>query len=346
MPEKTADFRSDTITRPTPAMRAAMAAAKVGDDVFGDDPTVIELQERLAAMLGKEAALFVPSGTMSNLIGVRLHCRPGDALICEAQSHVHYYEQGGYAQLNGVAAWPLHGKQGVLTLEQLEGVPRDDDPHFPRVTLLCLENTHNRGGGKIQPHETIAEQCEWAHALGMRTHLDGARLWNAAVASGIPLAQWSKHFDTVNVCFSKGLGAPVGSALAGPADLIREAVRHRKVVGGGMRQVGIIAAAALYALENHMDRLAEDHANARKLADGLRQIPGVRMDPEPPDTNLVYFHLAPGPLSSVEMVARLARRGVLMHETGPYTVRAVTHLDVDAEDVQRAIEAVALEMKA
>jgi threonine aldolase len=345
MSSTAADFRSDTVTRPTPAMRAAMAAAKVGDDVFGDDSTVIELQERLAAMLGKEAALFVPSGTMSNLIGVRVHCRPGDALICEAEAHVHFYEQGGYAQLNGVAAWPLQGRHGVLQVEQLETVPRPDDPHFTRVRLLCLENTHNRGGGHIQPYDNIETLCAWARTRGLRTHLDGARLWNAAVASGIPLILWARHFDTVNVCFSKGLGAPVGSALVGPAELIREAVRHRKVLGGGMRQVGVLAAAALYALEHHIERLADDHANARKLADGLRQIPGVQLRPETVDTNLVYFHLPRGPVTAAELVARLGRRGILMCDTGPYFVRAVTHLDVDAKDVQHAIEAVATELQ-
>ena len=343
MPTKPADFRSDTLTRPTPAMRAAMAAAKVGDDVYGDDPTVNELQQRLAEMLGKEAALFVPSGTMSNLIGVRLHCRPGDALICEAESHVFYYEQGGYAQINGTAVWPLPGQGGVLQIEQLETVPIREDPHSPRVRLLCLENTHNRGGGRIQPYENVEKLCAWAKSRSLRTHLDGARLWNAAVASGIPLAQWARPFDTVNVCFSKGLGAPVGSALAGPAELIREAVRHRKLVGGGMRQAGILAAAALYALDNHIERLAEDHANARKLADGLGQIAGVRVDA--PHTNLVYFNLTPGPLTAAELNSRLCARGVLMHATGPHALRAVMHMDVGSEDVDRAIEAVATELK-
>ena len=324
-------------------MRAAMAAAEVGDDVYGDDPSVNELQRRLAAMLGKEAALFVPSGTMSNLIGVRLHCRPGDAMICEAESHVFFYEQGGYAQVNGVAVWPLRGQCGVLQAEQLETVLIREDPHSARVRLLCLENTHNRGGGRIQPYENVEKLCDWAHSRGLRTHLDGARLWNAVVASGIPLAQWARHFDTVNVCFSKGLGAPVGSALAGPAELIREAVRHRKLFGGGMRQAGILAAAALHALDHHIDRLADDHANARKLGEGLRHIPGVRVDAF--DTNLVYFHLTPGPLTAAELVARLGRRGVLMHNTAPYSARAVTHMDVDASDVQSAIEAVAAEIQ-
>ena len=343
MPSKPVDLRSDTLTRPTPAMRAAMAEAKVGDDVYGDDPTVNELQQRLAAMLGKEAALFVPSGTMSNLISVRLHCRPGDAMICEAEAHVYFYEQGGYAQVNGVAVWPLHGQNGVLQVEQLETVLIREDPHSARVRLFCLENTHNRGGGRIQPYENVETLCAWAKSRGLRTHLDGARLWNAAVASGIPLAQWTRHFDTVNVCFSKGLGAPVGSALAGPADLIREAIRHRKVFGGGMRQAGILAAGAIHALDHHIQRLADDHANARKLGDGLRQIPGVRVDAI--DTNLVYFHLSPGPLTAKELVARLDRRGVLMHNTGPYSLRAVTHMDVDAGDVQCAIEAVAAELR-
>ena len=263
MPSIPKDFRSDTVTRPTSAMRSAMAAAAVGDDVWGEDPTVIELQDCLAQRLGKEATLFVPSGTMSNLIGVRLHCRAGEAMICEAESHVYYYEQGGYAQVNGVIARPLQGLNGVLRLEQLEALPEHDNVHFPRTRLLCLENTHNRGGGRILPYENVETLCGWARRRGLRTHLDGARLWNAAVASGISPAQWSQHFDTVSVCFSKGLGAAVGSALAGPRDLIREALRHRKLFGGGMRQAGILAAAALYALDHHVDRLAEDHANAR-----------------------------------------------------------------------------------
>ncbi len=311
MPTKPADFRSDTITRPTPAMRAAMAAAAVGDDVFGDDPTVNELQQRLAEMLGKEAALFVPSGTMSNLIGVRLHCRPGDALICEAESHVFYYEQGGYAQINGTAVWPLPGKGGVLQIEQLETVPIREDPHSPRVKLLCLENTHNRGGGRIQPYENVESLCAGpiarpADAPGRRPALErGGRL-------GHSVGTMDKTLRHGQRLLQQGARAPVGSALVGPAELIREAVRHRKLVGGGMRQAGILAAAALYALDNHIERLADDHANARKLADGLRQISGVRVDA--PDTNLVYFHLAPGPLKAAELNARLcARRSNACH---------------------------------
>jgi threonine aldolase len=235
------------------------------------------------------------------------------------------------------------GQNGVLALEQLEALSMQEDPHFSRTRLLCLENTHNRGGGRIQPYENVEALCGWARRQGLRTHMDGARLWNAAVASGVPPAQWSRQFDTVSVCFSKGLGAPVGSALAGPRDLIGEALRHRKVFGGGMRQVGVLAAAALYALDHHVERLAEDHANAQKLAAGLRQIPGLRLDPV--DTNLVYFILTPGRLPAGELVERLRQRGILMHETGPHSIRAVTHLDVTAADVQEAIDAVAAELR-
>lgn len=332
------DFRSDTVTRPTPAMRAAMAEAAVGDDVFGDDPTVIALQERVAQVLGKEAALFVPSGTMSNLIAVRSHCRPGDSLICEAQCHLFYYEQGGYAQLCGVAARPVEGQHGLLTLEQVQSQLLPDNVHFTRTRLLCLENTHNRGGGRLQPYETIEALCGWARQNGLRTHLDGARLWNAVVASGIAAARWARHFDTVNVCFSKGLGAPVGSALAGPAELIREAIRHRKVLGGGMRQAGILAAAALHALEHHVDRLVDDHRNARRLADGIRQIDGLRLEGDTIDTNIVVFHVQPQRGSALDLVGCLRERGVLMLASGPSTIRAVTHLDVTAADVDRAVE--------
>jgi threonine aldolase len=335
------DFRSDTVTRPTPAMRQAMAEAAVGDDVFGDDPTVNRLQEQVAALLGKEAALFVPSGTMSNVIGVRLHCRPGDELICEANSHVYLYEQGGYAQLNGTAVRPVTGSYGILTLPQVEQLICPDDQHFPQTRLLCLENTHNRGGGRVQPYATLVELCRWAHERGLKTHLDGARLMNAVVASGIPAAQWAEHFDSVGLCFSKGLGAPVGSAIAGTREQMALARRHRKLLGGGMRQAGILAAAALYALEHHVARLAEDHANARRLADGIRRIGRLGLDPEAIDTNIVYFQVDPGCGTAAEFCAALERRGLWLHDMGPQTARAVTHLDVDRDDVDRAIEILA-----
>ncbi len=252
MPERVLDFRSDTVTRPTPGMRAAMAAAEVGDDVFGDDPSVLRLQSRAAELLGKEAALFVPSGTMANLIAVRLHCRPGDEMICEAGCHIYNYEQGGYAQINNVAVQPVAGESGVMRLEQLTGLARPDNPHFVRTRLVTIENTHNRGGGRIQPYDTVEAICGWARQNGLRSHLDGARLLNAVAATGIAAPRWTRHFDSVSLCFSKGLGAPVGSVLAGPRDLVADGLRHRKVFGGGMRQSGVLAAAALYALDHHV----------------------------------------------------------------------------------------------
>lgn len=333
------DLRSDTVTRPTAAMRAAMANAPVGDDVYGEDPTVEQLQRRTAELLGKEAAIFVPSGTMSNSIGVRLHCRPGDEMICEAECHLYYYEQAGYAQLSGVAARPVPGVDGVWQPEQLYGLLRPENPHFVRTRLLCLENTHNRGGGRIQPYDVVQTVCRWAHDHGLATHLDGARLFNAAVATGIEASRWAQHFDTVSVCFSKGLGAPIGSALAGPRDLIALAVRHRKVLGGGMRQAGIIAAGALYALEHHIQRLAEDHANAQRLADGIQQIDGLRLQSERVDTNLVFFAVDPASGTAAELTADLQTRGVLVNATGPSTLRAVTHLDVTRQDIDHALSA-------
>lgn len=338
MPHEHLDFRSDTVTRPAPAMRAAMAEAEVGDDVFGEDPTVNRLQNRVAEMLGKEAALFVPSGTMSNLIGVRLHCRPGDEMICEAGCHVFNYEQGGYAQLSGVAARPVEGRHGVIQPEQLHGLVRPNNAHLVRTRLVCLENTHNRGGGKILPYENVEAICRWARRNGLRTHLDGARLLNAVVATGIEAPRWTQHFDTVSICFSKGLGAPVGSALAGPRELIDEGHRHRKVFGGGMRQAGVLAAAALYALEHHVQRLAEDHANASRLAAGIRQIDRLELVGDSVDTNMLFFRVDPARGTAAEFVASLKERGLLMLETAPQTIRAVTHLDVNADDVDRAIE--------
>jgi len=288
-------------------------------------------------MLGKEAALFVPSGTMSNSIAVRLHCRPGDELICEAGCHIYNYEQGGYAQLSGVAARPVQGTYGVLEPAQLEDLVRPADPHFVRTRLLCLENTHNRGGGRIQPYATVEAVCAWARQCGLATHLDGARLLNAVVATGIEAPRWARHFDTVSTCFSKGLGAPVGSALCGPKELIAEAIRHRKLLGGGMRQAGVLAAAALYALEHHVDRLAEDHANAQRLAEGIRRIDRLRLDPDTVDTNLVFFHVDPGWGTAAEFSAKLRNRRLLMNATGRTMLRAATHLDVSRDDVDRAL---------
>jgi threonine aldolase len=332
------DFRSDTVTKPTKAMRRAMAEAEVGDDVFGEDPTVNRLQERVAELLGKEAAVYVPSGSMSNQVGVRLHCSPGDEFICEAGCHIYNYEQGAFAQLSGIVARTVNGEYGVLLPEQLRDLIRPDNEHLVRTRLMCLENTHNRGSGRIQPYDVVAAICDWAHENGLRTHLDGARLFNAAVASGIAADRWARHFDTVSVCFSKGLGAPVGSALAGPRDLMVLARRHRKLFGGTMRQAGVIAAGALYALDHHIDRLAEDHANAQRLAEIIRSIDEFELRPPKVDTNIVIFAVDPKLGTATEFATALKERGLLVLSVGPQLIRAVTHLDVNSDDVERAGE--------
>ncbi|MEK6236241.1 MAG: aminotransferase class I/II-fold pyridoxal phosphate-dependent enzyme [Planctomycetales bacterium] len=335
------DFRSDTVTRPTPGMRKAIAEAEVGDDVFGDDPTVIRFQERVAETLGKEAALFVPSGTMSNQLAIRTQCRPGEELICESGCHIYNYEQGGAAQLSGVTCRYLEGEHGVLRLDQLQAMKRPENEHLVRTRMVALENTHNRGGGMVFPLEHVKAICGWAREQGLKTHLDGARLFNAVVASGIEAASWAEHFDTGSVCFSKGLGAPVGSALAGPRDLILEARRHRKVLGGGMRQVGILAAAALYALDNHVDRLAEDHENAQTLAAAVRDLPGLELSPQEVHTNIVIFEIDPALDTAAGFTARLEEHGVRVIAFGPTQVRICTHLDVSADDVREACRALA-----
>lgn len=340
MSTATLDFRSDTLTTPTPAMREAMAAAAVGDDVFGEDPSINALQDRVADLLGMEAAIFVPSGTMSNLIGVMLHGGRGDEFLCETGCHIFNYEQSGYAQIGGLAARPVAGEDGVLRLEHVEGLIRPVNDHLVRTRMLCLENTHNRGGGRIQPYAEVRRLCDWAHEQGLTTHLDGARLWNAAVATGVPLADWAACFDTVSVCFSKGLGAPVGSALAGPRDWIARARRIRKVLGGGTRQGGVIAAAALHAVEHHIDRLAEDHAKAKTLAEAVARSPGLHLATPEVDTNIVIFQVAAELGTAAEFCDRLREHGVLMLSVGAQDVRAVTHLDVSPADAEAAATAI------
>jgi threonine aldolase len=332
------DLRSDTVTKPTAGMRAAMAAAEVGDDVSGEDPSVNALEARIAGMLGKEAAVFVPSGTMSNQIAVRVHCQPGDEFLCEASCHIFNFEQAAYAQLFGIAAQAIEGDYGVLTVEQLVDRIRPLDNHSVHTRLVCIENTHNRGAGRIQPFDTVAEICEWAAENGLARHLDGARLFNAAVASGIPLRDWASHFDTVSVCFSKSLGAPVGSALCGSHEHIQQARRLRKALGGGMRQAGVVAAAANYALDHHLDRLAEDNENAQILADAVRHTPGLTLDPDIVDTNIVIFKVAPELGTSPEFCSRLRAEGVLIGASTRYRARAVTHLDVSREQVEQAAQ--------
>ena len=285
MTETLIDLRSDTVTQPTVAMREAMARAPVGDDVFNEDPTVHQLQDRVADLLGKEAALFVPSGTMSNQVCVRVHTQPGDEILCDVNSHIYVYEAGGPAVHSGVMCRTLEGDHGILEVSQLEDKIRPIDDHQVRTRLVCLENTHNRGGGRIYPLAKIRAISTWARQHGLAMHLDGARLWNAIVATGIPAAEWAGPFDSVSVCFSKGLGAPIGSALAGPREFIARARRVRKLFGGGMRQAGILAAAALFALDHHQERLADDHRHAQLMAQAIAETPGLRLDPPEVETN-------------------------------------------------------------
>lgn len=332
------DLRSDTVTRPSAAMRAAIASADVGDDVIDVDPTVDRLERLTAEILGKEAAIYMPSGSMTNQIAIRIHCKQGDEFLCEAGCHIYNYEQGAFAQISGVVARTVEGEGGILKPGQLLGLIRPENDHLVRTRLVALENTHNRGAGRIQPYEYVAEICSWAHDNGLATHLDGARLFNAVVATRIEADRWARHFDTVSVCFSKGLGAPVGSALAGTKEMIREARRHRKLFGGGMRQAGIIAAGALYALENNIARLADDHANAQILAEAIRDIDGLTLQPDQVDTNIVIFHVDPTLGTAAEFVARLKEHGVLMLAISPTSVRAVTHLDVNEAQVKTACE--------
>ena len=333
------DLRSDTVTKPTPAMREAMARAEVGDDVFGDDPTVKELEAQTADLLGKEAALFVPSGTMANQLALRSHTQPGDEILVEANAHIYYYEGGAPAALSGVMCRCLNGQRGIFTGADVEAALRPADQHFAPTRLVCLENTHNRGGGKIWSLDQTEEVTATARKHRLQLHLDGARLWNAAVASGIPERAYAAHFDTISVCFSKGLGAPVGSALVGSRDVIGRARRFRKMFGGGMRQAGIIAAGALFALRHQHDRLAEDHANAKALASGLATVDGLELDPAEVETNMVRFRVRS--LPARQLVDRLRAEGVLVLPVAPDTIRAVTNLMVSSDDIQAAVAIIA-----
>ena len=339
------DLASDTVTRPTSGMRQAMANAAVGDDVFDEDPSIQALEAKIAEVTGKDDAIFVPSGTMSNQIAIRLHCAAGDEFLCETASHINCYEQAAHVQLSGVAPHPVDGEYGVLRLEQLVDRVRGGDEHVVDTRLICLENTHNRGAGRVQPFDEVRRICDWAIDVGLARHLDGARLFNAVVASGISAPRWCESFDTVSICFSKGLGAPVGSALCGSSELIHTARRHRKVLGGGMRQAGIIAAGALYALENHVTRLEQDHRHAQRLAAAIRDVDGLELDPEQIDTNMIFFHVDAAYGSAAELCQRLRADGVRMLDVDRQRVRAVTHLDVTSEQVARAAEVVASAMR-
>lgn len=335
--KKTIDLRSDTVTKPIPEMRAAMAAAEVGDDVLGDDPTVIALEKRTAEILGKAAAVYMPSGTMTNQVAIRAHTEPGDEILIEATAHSYFYESGGPAALSGVTCRLLAGVRGIFSADDLRRALRPKNYHFPRTKLVCVENTHNRGGGSVWPIETVAEVSAAARQAGLKMHLDGARLWNASAASGAPESEYARHFDSVSVCFSKGLGAPVGSALAGSAGFIDRARRFRKLFGGGMRQAGIIAAGALYALAHHRRRLADDHANARRLAEGMAALPGIDLDPATVETNIVIFGVTAMPAQ--ELADRLEAAGVLVLPRDAATIRAVMNLEVSGDDITAAVAA-------
>jgi threonine aldolase len=340
MQRPTIDLRSDTVTRPTPGMRKAMAEAEVGDDVFGDDPTIHALERRTAELLGKEAAVFVPSGTMANQIAVGVNTQPGDEVLCGASAHVYVWEAGGMARLSGVTARTFPGDGGMVSLGDLCDAIRPDDPHYVRTRLVCLENTHNRAGGRVHPMEDVAAIGRWARGHNLLMHLDGARLMNAVVASGRPAREWAQHFDTVSICFSKGLGAPVGSALAGSGEAIRKARRLRKLFGGGMRQAGVLAAAALYALENHVERLAEDHAHARLLAEAFEDTEGFSLESGPVETNLVWVEVDRSLGTAAEVAAYLRSHGIMVSVLGAQVIRACTHLDVSREQVEHVADVV------
>jgi threonine aldolase len=333
------DLRSDTVTKPTPAMRKAMAEAEVGDDVFGEDPTVNALQEKVANLLGKEAALFVPSGTMANQVSIKSHTQPGDEVIIEASSHPYNFEGGAGAALSGIQFQCLKGVRGILDVSQIEESIRPADHHFPVTRLICLENTHNRGGGTIYPLEKMAEIYRLAKSKGLFVHLDGARLWNASVATGIKTQEYVQWADSVSVCLTKGLGAPIGSLVAGSKAFIDRVHRFRKMFGGGMRQVGIIAAAGIYALDYHLERLKEDHQNAKRLAVGLKEFKGVSIDPKYVETNIVIFDVANSGMTATQVAEAMKKERVLIHAFGKTQVRLVTHLDVTAEDIEKALKA-------
>ncbi|MDQ7013620.1 MAG: GntG family PLP-dependent aldolase [Planctomycetota bacterium] len=334
------DLRSDTVTRPTAAMRRAMAKAEVGDDMFGDDPTVARLEARVCALTGMEAAVFVPSGTMANQLAIRAQTKPGDEIICHPESHIVHYETGAPAALSGVTTRFADGPRGTFAPDAVRALVRPDDQHFAATSLVCMENTHNRGRGKVWPTDQLHAVIDAAHSLDLRAHVDGARLWNASVASGVAVREILGNADSVSVCFSKGLGAPVGSALASDAATIKHARRFRKMFGGAMRQAGVLAAAALYALDHHVERLADDHANARLLAERLAEVPGFAVNPDQVETNLVYFAVVPALGTAAEVCGRLEAEGVLVLPEGEQTIRAVTHLDVTGEAIKRAAESV------
>ena len=343
---RTIDFRSDTVTRPTAAMREAMCRAEVGDDVMREDPAVNALEERSAQLFGKEAALFTPSGTMANLLAILSQTSPGDEILLHRESHIYYYEAGGYSAIAGCSVRLLDDasapKPGLITPSALEAAIRPKDDHFPTPRLVTLENTHNRGGGVVWPLDLLGATARVAKRRGLHLHLDGSRIWNASVAQGVSLAELSGPVDTISACFSKGLGCPVGSILAGPRETIDRARHRRKMLGGGMRQAGVLAAAAVYALDHHLARLADDHRRALALANGIAACAPFELDPGRVETNLVYIPITAGSMQAgrdaIYWEARFVEAGLLCYAEGNDRVRLVTHLDLSDEDIAEAID--------
>jgi len=333
------DLRSDTVTRPAPEMRRVMSKAEVGDDVFGDDPTVNQLQKMIATLTGKEAALFVPSGTMGNQVCIKAHTQPGNEIILERNAHIYNYESGAPSLLSGVQIMPVSWRHGWYTVDQVREVIRPGNIHHPQTRLICMENTHNRSGGTIFPFEEMKKISEFARENHIKLHLDGARLWNASIATGIAIDRYSALVDSVSLCFSKGLGAPVGSIIAGSEEFIDRARYYRKVFGGGMRQSGILAAAARYAVEHHFQRLAEDHRRARVLGEFIATLPGVAFDLDTLQTNIVIFNVRQTGQSGQQVIDRLEEEGIRMITFAGTKIRAVTHLHITDQDIQKTISA-------
>lgn len=331
------DLRSDTVTKPSPEMRKAMFEAEVGDDVYGEDPTVNLLQENIAEMFGKEAALFVPSGVMGNQVCIKVHTNPGDEIITDADSHIFVYENAAPAVLSGVNLKTIQNINGVITAKQIKAAIRPKAYYLPLTKLICLENTHGRSGGTVFPFEEIKEIYNVAREENIKMHLDGARIWNASIASGISLKEYARYFDSISVCLSKGLGAPVGSVIIGDCDFIEKARVYRKMFGGGMRQVGILAAAGLYAIKNNYPRLSDDHKKAKHLAENLMNLKTFQIDIKNVQTNMVILKIVNN-ISQQEVLNKLKLNGVLLTPEFTDSVRAVTHLDVTFEDIQKAIE--------
>ncbi len=337
---KPIDLRSDTVTKPTPEMRQMMAAAQVGDDVFGEDPSINALQDKVAALLGMEAALFVSSGTMGNQLAIRCHTEPGDEVICEENSHSFNYEGGGPAALSGVQMRPLPGVRGVISAQQIRAAVRPADDHFPRTSLVIVENTHNRASGAIFPFDELKGISGFTRENSLKLHMDGARLWNAHIATGIALRDYGALVDSVSLCLSKGLGAPVGSVLAGSRAFITRAHRFRKMWGGGMRQAGILAAAGIHAIDHHLARLAEDHRRARRLAETFAKFAGVVVDMEATQTNIMIADVEKAGLKTQELVVKMKESGVLCIAFSPTRLRLVTHLEISDADIDHTINVV------